>query len=126
MQLQQVSDPSNLIDNKHPSYHGTLTGAEANERLNSKEKHCYLVRYSKKQKRYALCVRYTNGTEVSFEHFALVVKNKEFWLDYKGEKKIFESLDGLLSHYKEHPLTEEVSNIGEECKSAYQGLESTP
>ena len=113
--LQQVSDPSNLINDKHSSFHGALTGVEAKEILNSKGGHCYLVRYSKKQKTYALCVRYTNGTEASVAHFQLVVKNKKFWLD---EKEIFESLDDLLSHYKDNQLTEEISNIGEECKSA--------
>ena len=113
--LQKVKDPSNLIDG-HPSYHGELTSVEAMERLNIEGGRCYLVRYSMTKDHYVLSVRHTKGTGAS--HFTLVVQNKKFWLDHEGGKKEFESLDHLLNHYKEHSLTEKISKIGEECKSA--------
>ena len=118
VRLVKVSDPNCLINDKHPSFHGELTGEEANERLNSKGIHCYLVRYSKTWKCYVLCVRYTKGTRAFFSHITMVVRDKKLWLDPEGEKKEFKSLDDLLSHYKKNSLNEELSNIGEVCESA--------
>ena len=101
-----MSDLSNLIDGKHPSYHGVLSRDEAVVKLNSKSGHCYLVRYSETRRVYVLSIR---DTEVPILHITLVVRVNKLWLIFREEeKKIFESLDDLLNHYKE--------DIGEACR----------
>ena len=104
-----MSDLSNLIDGKHPSYHGVLSRDEAEVKLDCKSGHCYLVRYSEKRRIYVLSIR---DTEASIVHITIVVRVNKLWLFFreeeKKERKIFESLDDLLNHYK--------ADIGEACR----------
>jgi len=115
---QPVSDPRTLL-NYHSSYHGYLTGAEAERKLKEEKEmsHCYLIRYSRKRKSYILSVKYTKQDEVEYMHVKIAMGNGKFWLHTDGLQMVFDSLQALLYHYQKNPLTHEVFNIGKECKS---------
>ncbi len=105
--------------NYHSSYHGNLTGRDAEQLLKLEASHhCYLIRYSKKRKCYVLSVKYMKISEIDVAHFRIQLANRKMWLDAEGNEAVqFDSLEDMLLHYRDHPLNYGILGIGEQCKS---------
>ena len=99
-----------------PSYHGDISGREAEKRLHENSGHCHLTRYSIKHDCYVLSVQFTKGEKNDIKHFK-IVDDKTTSLDTDGSKVEFDSFEHLLSHYRDHPLIHEAnSTIGRSCQ----------
>ena len=99
-----------------PSYHGNISGREAEKRLHESTGHCHLTRYSLKRDCYVLSVQFTKGVINDTKHFK-IVDDKTTSLETDGNKVEFDSFEYLLNHYKNHPLTPEAnSTIGRPCQ----------
>lgn len=103
----------------HPSYHGALSGTEAERKLIlDTADNSYLTRYSEARKMYILSVLNTNSgnDEVNLEHFNLSIKKEDDHDVYEviGTEKKFGDITTLLDFYKSNPLSFHIDSIGEE------------
>lgn len=103
---------------QHPSYHGNMTGTEAELRLEQHSRNGYLTRYSKYKKLFKLSViRKVKEDDFIITHFTLIITRKGSSLvcSYKleGTRKTFTNVSELLEYYKNTPLTHEIDGIGD-------------
>ena len=95
----------------HRSCHGSITGDEAICRLKySGYPHCYLTRFSKKQRSYILTV-YIHAQKDAEEHFPLSIMHGRCKIE--GKTMEFESIHSLLKHYEVEPINPSVERIGQ-------------
>ena len=107
---------------KTPSFHGVMTGREAELTL---EKHgsdkCYLTRYDKKRNLCFLTVK--RKGEKRFIHFMIDItgdRNKTQCV-LKGTNKTFDRISDFLHFYENNPVNFEVNGIGDAVQSgSYQ------
>ena len=98
---------------EHRSYHGPLTGDEAEHILKQNtEPNCYLTRYSNNRQSYILSV--INAEKKSF-HFQLIIDNDVPSYEIQGTQKKHNSLDDLLKHLERTPLSPTIRYIGKPC-----------
>lgn len=112
------STPELEVIENHPSYHGVMTGTEAELRLEQHGRNAYLTRYTKLKKLHKLSVvRRTAEDDLIIQHFTLCalrdVENGTCVYKIDGSERYFSDIDELLSFYKDHRLTPEVDGIGE-------------
>ena len=100
-----------------PSYHQSITGAEAERRLKMLGKLCYLTRYSKSNSEYVLTVYQpeTSSTDELSLHFKMTSKNsligRKWTID--GKSKSFPRISYLLGYYEENRIDPALETIGE-------------
>lgn len=110
-----VSESCMMEENS--SYHQSITGEEAEERLRTFGKHGYLTRYSESNRQYVLSVykpRGRNQREV-MKHFKLVRKSSFLGKKWKidGHHKNFTLIALLLRHYERNRIDPALRTIGE-------------
>ncbi len=102
---------------KSPSFHGIMTGREAELIL---EKHgsekCYLTHYDATSKVYFLSVK--TKTDV-YMHFVIDITRhqNETQHELRGSDKEFDSISELLNFYENKPVNLEVDCIGDAVQS---------
>ncbi len=98
----------------HRSFHGIITGDQADQILmtNRKER-CYLTRYSTNQEAYVLSIK-VPGIEHPL-HYRLKIDNNACRYELSGTQVTFDSLDKLLSHYENNYIDGLVQSIGSPC-----------
>ena len=109
----------------HPSYHGAMTGNQAELKLRKYGGNCYLLRYSEKHKAFVLSVLARNDDEDEEEldeafhaNFTLKITKKddgEKIYEIEGSEAHFESIYELLECYSTTPLSPTVTSIGKPC-----------
>lgn len=99
---------------EHPSYHQAITGAEAEHRLKQRGGHCYLIRYSKKNRCYVLSVyKEQRSLQPEIEHFEIIVgENGKHSIE--GKVEAFDSIESLLEYYEQNRINPSLSSIGRE------------
>ena len=98
------------------SYHGIISGREAERRLLGKKEKCYLTRYSARHTCYVLSVRFLEGRFSTVKHFKICDEDM-LWVDSDDKMIKFQTLQELTSYYTENPLTHEsYSTIGVTCQ----------
>ena len=100
---------------EHKSYHQAISGEEAERRLKQcGKRHCYLTRYSERQKSYILSIYEKTPNDV-MRHFKIIIVSKDVNSRiYKIEEKDqeFESIDSLLAHYEGNRIDPALRSIG--------------
>ena len=101
----------------HPSHHGTITGAEAEEILQQHGDTCYLTRYSevKQTNRLSVMTRKGNGGDYIFSHYDIDITERPrsgTSFEIVGTEKKFREFSELLSFYQTTPVSFEVLSIG--------------
>ena len=81
---------------QHPSYHHTITGEEAEERLRMCGRHSYLTRFSLEQQCYILTVYHPEVPDA--RNFKIIIDDYGHTL--YGSNKYFYSIDNLLQFYE--------------------------
>ena len=107
---------------KDRSFHGSIKGEEAEQRLGRASVDCYLTRYSETRSKqenrsvYVISVvRDING-ERKFRHFDLIIgRNDVRYTTYEidGSEKKMNHLRDLLKFYKDTAVDRQFSGIGE-------------
>ena len=106
-----------------PSYHGALTGNQAESRLKECGGNCYLLRYSVKQKAFVLSVLTRNNDEkvsdntfhVNFTLKIMKGNDNKNTYEIDGSEERFENINELLKCYSMSPLDATVTSIGKPC-----------
>ena len=98
------------------SYHGKLSGQEAEQILMEKRIPCYLTRYSNNHGKYILSTvtQDKQGNLIPF-HLKILIDNDEKKYEIDGTRQSFENIDELLTHYENHPLNPDIISIGRRC-----------
>jgi hypothetical protein len=111
--LATIVKEKNMIG-EHTSYHQGIGGEEARRRLNQKGSHCYLTRYSKKNKCYVLSVYEDRLPPMDpvVEHFKIVVNNTGK-LKIGEKEQTFDDIESLLRHYEKNRINPDLRSIGE-------------
>ena len=117
-QLTEAIQKSGMMG-EHSSYHESIPGAEARRRLELFCKHnccscCYLTRYSRKKKSYALSILKKQKPEDIMLHFRILVK-EEGKHEIEGTFMEFEGIAQLLDYYESHRLDPSLRSIGRKC-----------
>ena len=106
----------------HPSYHGAMTGRQADYVLRKCGGNCYLLRYSERKNAFVLSVLTKNDDEDSDEAFYAnftlkITKGNDDTNIYEidGTEERFESIYELLECYSIIPLSPTVTSIGKPC-----------
>ena len=75
------------------------------------------MRYSKSQNCYVLSVKYTKGSgRAKVHNFKVMDGGDKFWVDGDDRVVEFQTLQELLEHYTDNPLTHDAdSTIGNIC-----------
>ena len=94
----------------HRSYHGAISGSEANELLNLAPEKGYLTRYSNNKKRYVLSVFYPSIPVV--RHLLLAIDEEASSYVIQGTWKSFPGIYKLLDYYEINPLDSKLEDIG--------------
>ena len=98
------------------SYHGDISGKEAEKKLLEYSGHCHLTRYSKRKGCYVMSVQLIKGGSNVIKHFR-IVDGEKMSIDTNEKKVEFDSFEHLLNHYRHHPLIQEAdSTIGRPCQ----------
>ena len=95
------------------SYHKTITGEEAEQRLARHGGHCYLTRYSRMRDCYVLSVyEFRKYLKPETDHFEIVVEanGKQ---RIKGKSTSFDTIQQLLEHYRQNRINPAFRSIGE-------------
>ena len=100
---------------EHPSYHGPMTGADAESRLQEHGGNYYLTRYSRARDQYSLTVA-RNGV---CAHFDLIITHSGIYNEYEIDGSEMQSKDifSLLDYYKSNPLSHTINGIGDFLQS---------
>lgn len=99
-----------------PSFHGTMSGYEAEARLREQESNCcYLTRYSESREELTLSVMRRKDDDYIFQNFDIVGEPEESPTSYEifGTDEKFDSIVNLLDFYKENPLNHNIDSIGD-------------
>ena len=99
----------------HPSYHGVMTGEEAQQSLYENGSSCFLTRFSEDKSCYRLSVlKKGRNNEIIFQHFNIIVKTDMPTVLYEieGAEEEFDDIFKLLSYYQSHPLNHQIDQIG--------------
>ena len=115
----------------NPSYHGALTGRQANYVLRKCGGTCYLLRYSENKKAFVLSVLIRNDNDsddseafhTNFANFKLkITKGDDDQNIYEidGSEERFQNINELLKCYSTTPLSPAVTNIGRPCTKRNQ------
>lgn len=109
-------NPSKLLPPNTSGYHGTITSRQAEERLRSTGRNCFLIRYSSNKTSYVLSVlsERERGRHL-IRHYKMVVDKLHEGYAIEGTGVKFESLHKMLWYYHNNPLDPDVSGIGVEC-----------
>ena len=100
----------------HPSYHGKISGKEAEQRLSeNSEGNCYLTRYSENNKSYAVAAKISQNGMVQPVHLVLEIDSEDSSYSLEGSGKPFRTINELLKYYEQNPFNEEIRSIGSIC-----------
>jgi len=100
----------------HPSYHGNITGTEAELKLEENDSNSYITRYSKFKKLFKLTVMKKYGGKNIIIHFTLDVRldrQGNYVYQIEGTDQVFTDPFKMLKHYQIHPINSIVDSIGE-------------
>ena len=98
---------------RHESYHRSISGEEAERRLNACGNHCYLTRYSENRRCYVLSVYQKKPVPIT-KHFRICVDNTGDSKMYRVEGKTleFKGMEALLREYETNPIDPAFMTIG--------------
>ena len=97
---------------EHESYHKTITGEEAEERLRQHGGHCYLTRYSRMKECYVLSVfEHQKPLNPEIDHFEIVVES-DGKHRINGKSMAFNSIHQLLEYYEQNRINPAFKSIG--------------
>ena len=96
----------------HSSYHGEVTGAEAEERLKENGGICFLTRYSTRQGKYVFSVI---DSSANVHHIEITIDQDAPLFSLKNTEKQFKSMENLFRYYRSNPLTSSIRSIGKPC-----------
>ena len=100
----------------HPSYHGKISGKEAEQRLTEhSEGNCYLTRFSENKKSYAVSAKISHNGMVQPVHLVLEIDSEDSSYSLEGSRKPFQTINKLLKYYEQNPFNEEIRSIGSIC-----------
>ena len=117
----KASKASEIINDSHKCYHGSISGPKAKSRLKAEGNDCFLVRYSNNQQKYLLSILkkglgQDTDSDLFVEFQILMVKNgKRCKID--GQSKTFSSLDEMITYWNMISLHPSVANLGTCCVS---------
>ena len=102
---------------RDPSYHGAMTGKDAERKLRELGGDHYLTRYSEKREMYVLTVL-RKGHLVNFD-FNISTFQDKIYVQYEiiGSEIKFGDLRKLLNFYRKNPVTHEINGIGDYLES---------
>lgn len=102
---------------RDPSYHGAMTGRDAERKLMELGGDHYLTRYSEKRKEYVLTVL-RKGNLVNFD-FGINTYQDNIYVQYEiiGSEIKFGDLRKLLNFYRKNPVSHEIDGIGDYLES---------
>lgn len=99
---------------RHPSYHGTMSSARAEEKLKDQGiSNCYLTRYCEEMESYTISVL----SESRIEHYILNICkcNGVTFYEIDGTENPFDSICELLEFYQNCPVSRKLDSfIGKE------------
>ena len=96
----------------HSSYHGEITGAEAEERLKENGGICFLTRYSTRQGKYVFSVI---DSSANVHHIEITIDQDAPLFSLKNTEKQFKSMENLFRYYRSNPLTSSIRSSGKPC-----------
>ena len=100
----------------HPSYHGKISGKEAERRLTEhSEGNCYLTRFSEHNESYAVSAIISHYGTRELVHLVLDIDSEASSYSFERSGKVFRTIEELLSYYQHNPLNEEIRSIGSIC-----------
>lgn len=96
---------------EHPSYHGGMSGIDAESKLLEQNGDYYLTRYSEARCQYTLTVA-RNGV---CAHFDLIITSsgQDNVYEIDGSEMQSKDIFALLDFYKSNPLSHTISGVGE-------------
>lgn len=102
-----------ILDEEHDGYHRSITGEEAERRLKAHGNHCYLTRYSEKNKCYMLSVYQKSPTPIT-KHFRISFKGSgdSKTIKIEGKTREFKGIRDLLREYESNPIDPAFMSIG--------------
>ena len=117
----KASKASEIINESHECYHGSISGSKAKSRLKAEGRDCFLIRYSNNQRKYLLSIlkkglgQDTDG-DLFVEFEILMVKGgKKCKID--GQSKTLSSLDEMITYWNMISLHPSVADLGTCCVS---------
>lgn len=100
----------------HDSFHGEITGKEAEFRLKKSQKKSYLTRYSEQNELYVLsvCYPYLSEGRMKFKikHFEIKFRHEDSGNTYQIADEKFNSLAEMLQEYEQKMIDHAQQNIG--------------
>ena len=110
--IRQATPQRNLMKS-HKSYHGKITGTEAELLLKRNGGNCYLTRFSENHERYILSVMIMGN----LMHYEIHIDNieKKYGIDETDNE--FNTVNEMLTFYESNPLSPGIENIGRCCLS---------
>lgn len=97
----------------HNSYHGSITGEEAEQRLKMCSDHCYLTRYSEAKECYMLTI-YKKKFKKTIKHFQIFFEHSGSHKVYKidGKMEEFCGIKEMLMYYESSQIDPDFKTIG--------------
>ena len=113
--IDELPETNQIMDIQHDSYHGEISGKEAEFRLKAFKTRSYLTRYSVSHEQYLLSVYQPvlRGNEIKHEmrNFVITFKHDDKKI-YRITDREFNSLEEMLETYERESLHHSLPNIG--------------